>query len=197
MRNALLRMVWPGTSLATLGTTTPAAAQDRPDLEYAVYSAVLRQVVLKEGWGGNPRASRGPIGRLVIISDTRAVARISDNERARLPSLDTSTAADLVRKHDEKPLERLFQDVGPYDFVTLAEIRTMPLTRDWKPFYERFPDAPGFVRFSHVGFNRASTEALVIMTHTRAALWSQTTLYLLRKAEDGWTIAGKAGLGAS
>ena len=196
MRNALLRMVWPGTLLASL-VTTPAVAQDRHDLQYEVYSAVLRQVVLKEGWGGNPRATRGPIGRLVIISDARAIARISDYERARLPALDSATAADFVRKHEETPLEKLFQDVGPYEFVTLAEIRAMPMTRDWKPFYERFPDAPGFVRFSHVGFNRASTEALVIMTHTRAALWSQTTLYLLRKADNGWTIAGKVGLGAS
>jgi hypothetical protein len=197
MRNALLRMVWPVTLLATLGTTSPAVAQDRQDLEYAVYSAVLRQIVLKEGWGGNPRATRGPIGRLVIISDARAIARISDDERARLPSLDTATAVDFVRKREERPLESMFQDVGPIDFVRLAEIRAMPMTRDWKPFYERFPDAPGFVRFSHVGFNRAATEALVIMTHTRAALFSQTTLYLLRKGEDGWTIAGKVGLGAS
>jgi hypothetical protein len=175
--------------LVTLATTTSAAfAQDRQETEYAVYSAVLRQVVLKDGWGGHPGGTRTPIGRLVILSDVRPGGGSSDRVRARLPSLDSTIAADFARKSEAKPIERQFQDVGPYELLTRAELAALPMDHDWKGFYERFPDAPGFVTFSQVGFNRASTEAVVVMSHTRAGLWGHSTAYRLRKTDDGWVI---------
>jgi hypothetical protein len=175
--------------LVALATTTSAAsAQDRQTDEYAVYSAVLRQVVLKDGWAGIPGGTRTPIGRLVILSDVRTGGGTSDVVRARLPSLDSTITADFARKQEAKPIERQFQDVGPYELLTRAELAALPMTHDWKPFYERFPDAPGFVTFSQVGFNRASTEALTIMSHSRAGLWGHSTAYRLRKTDDGWVI---------
>ena len=182
-------------ALAALSVLDPARSQQPQETEYAVYSAVIRQVVLAEGWAGNPRAARRPIGRVVIIAEPQGQLRVlSARMREQLPSLDSATESDFSNKKEAPPFERQFVGIGEYTLLSGAELANMPVTREWSTFYERFPDAPGTIHLSQVGLNPARTQALVKVTHLRASLFGQITLYMLEKNAEGWQVVGKVGL---
>lgn len=177
--------------------TAPAAIDTRDP--YAVYAAVLRETVLAEGFGGPPRdeAARGPIEQLVIVERTDSVWWQSSAEsiRSGFPSLDTTTVADFLANAGGTRLERKLEGIGPYVFFTEADrVSIFEEFNSWRPFYERFPGAPGLVAFSPVGFNVAGTEAIVYMMHGRGGTWAHGTLYALRMEGGEWRIVAQQGL---
>jgi hypothetical protein len=165
------------------------SSSQQPDpQQYEVLSAVLQQVVLAEAWGGDPGGGRRPIGRLVISTEQFPIGGIVDAWRARLPSLEDATVADFLSHTEMRLLAREFTEIGPYELLSFEENRRLG---GWDSFYERFPDAPGYVRFSQVGFDSTRSQALVSMVHTRGGSWGNGALYLLRRTDAGWRIIEK------
>jgi hypothetical protein len=117
--------------------------------------------------------------------------------KTRAPDLEAETALDFASKSAPQVFERQFENIGEYALLTDSALQSIPMDRDWTSFYSQFPDAPGMVSFSNVGFNRAGTQAAVFMMHTRAALWGEMSFYLLRKTAAGWEIAQRVPVLAS
>lgn len=84
---------------------------------YAIYSTVLRETLLAEGWAGhpeNPPSLRRPIERPLIQaeSDPEAPTALSDYAGTHPPSLEQATAADFESQPGGVRLERRFEGTG-------------------------------------------------------------------------------------
>jgi hypothetical protein len=58
----------------------------------------------------------------------------------------------------------------------------------WDIFYNRYPDAPGIITFSKVGFNKTLDQALVYLGIQSNWLAGAGNFYLLKKVEGIWVI---------
>ncbi len=58
----------------------------------------------------------------------------------------------------------------------------------WDIFYQRYPDAPGIMTLSRVGFNASLDEALVYIGNQSHWLAGAGYYVLLRKANGAWTV---------
>jgi hypothetical protein len=58
----------------------------------------------------------------------------------------------------------------------------------WDIFYNRYPDAPGIITFSIVGFNKTLDQALVYLGIQSNWLAGAGTFYLLKKVDGKWVI---------
>lgn len=61
----------------------------------------------------------------------------------------------------------------------------------WEHFYKRFPDSPGLIRLSRVGFDRKAKQALVYVGRGCGFLCGDGYLVLLAEHSGTWTIVGK------
>ena len=64
----------------------------------------------------------------------------------------------------------------------------------WVEFYKRYPDSPGIITFSRVGFNQDFTEALVYMGRQSDYLAGTGSLIRLEKQDGVWKIMEQTGL---
>jgi hypothetical protein len=60
--------------------------------------------------------------------------------------------------------------------------------RDWKGFYDRYPEAHGFLTIAHVGFNSTGTKALAVIKWQAGGLAARVQYFLLVPNGDTWTI---------
>ena len=58
----------------------------------------------------------------------------------------------------------------------------------WDVFYNRYPDAPGIITFSKVGFNKTLDQALVYLGIQSNWLAGSGNFYLLKKVGGNWVI---------
>jgi len=58
----------------------------------------------------------------------------------------------------------------------------------WQVFYERFPNAPGIISFSRVGFNARFDQALVYLGIQSQWLNGSGHYFLLQKTKGSWSI---------
>lgn len=58
----------------------------------------------------------------------------------------------------------------------------------WDVFYNRYPDAPGIMTFSKVGFNKSMDQALVYLGIQSNWLAGSGNFYLLQKVNGEWVI---------
>lgn len=184
-----------GFLLAGCDTSTPPD-NARPSANH-VYSALLQQTILEDGWGGDPEHydDRRPIELLVIVGEVSREAAWAAGDRARiLPALDPTTVADFQAQPLEGRLDLKLEGVGAYQTLSADELTSIFDEGGWTRFYERFPASPGFVDFSRVGFGRDGTQALVYMGQLRDGLWGDGGLFLLERRETGWTVVDSATL---
>jgi hypothetical protein len=61
----------------------------------------------------------------------------------------------------------------------------------WQVFYAKYPDAPGILTFSRVGFDTALDQALVYVGDQSHFLAGAGHYVLLKKVNSAWTIDQK------
>jgi hypothetical protein len=61
----------------------------------------------------------------------------------------------------------------------------------WQVFYARFPEAPGIISLSRVGFNDRLDQALVYLGNQSHWLAGAGHFYLLKKVNGAWTVDQK------
>ena len=85
-------------------------------------------------------------------------------------------------------LARLFPVSKPYELAPETDFAGM-WVKPFSPLGERirhYPELPGVVEFSAVGFNRDKTIAVVYMAYTRTPLSSGWDMEILRKQRGEW-----------
>jgi hypothetical protein len=157
--------------------------------EYAVYS-----VVLKEHFSPPPK-------HLIVHQQTtnwegftkRFFSEIiSKNTSIRF---DPSLAKDLSSKNKWKfTLEYKFSNVSVY-LLTKQEDKDDD-NWTWKDFYKQhpeaqYPDTPGIVYITRVGFNQNHTQALLYCGNQSGEVAGRGYLFLLDKVDGKWQIKDK------
>lgn len=173
----------------------------------AVYSQALREVRKRLKKNGEP-----PI-RFVIIRETltsnrpdpfdgqKSVYRNFANlnqESIRLDriSLNGSTAISLAEmKGIESLIEKDREDWAKSEAERFAKtgVRTFEICgAPWKHFYDRFPGASGYYRFSRVGFSNDRRFALV-QVNGEGQCWDSRETFLFRRKKWGWVVYAASG----
>lgn len=62
------------------------------------------------------------------------------------------------------------------------------LIKQWERYYKKYPNAPGYLSVSRVGFNREMTEALVYIELHCGSLCADGRFKMLGKEKEGWRI---------
>ena len=77
------------------------------------------------------------------------------------------------------------------DAVSLTGIVVTKAKNDkgWKNFFSKYPNSPGILLVSRIGFNRDSTEAIVYAGKSCGTLCGEGYYVRLTKIGDRWTVA--------
>ena len=165
------------------GPSAPPQRFDPASERAAVYAAVLRQIVGREG-----------AGRYVV----EPMSQEGESAGAdRLRGLRPDTLQAFAEAHSGERLPLDLDAGGPLDWFSLADWpglapESASAQDHWVAFHERFPDAFGRTTLSQVGFSRDGTQALTWLWHGRASLDSYRMLVLLERRMAGWRVVDTA-----
>jgi hypothetical protein len=166
----------------------PAASDSREREEYAVYSALITQKFV-----------RGDTRLMVITDPTCCNQEDLDVWRLKeLEPLSPDTLTNLKEANKQGThLKRAFTLSVAYVLVDYNQIEElfapMVLDEEWKKFYSLYPKANGYLRLSHVGFNKDFTEALLSTGWMRGEREGEGKYFLLSKVEDKWRVQRSVG----
>lgn len=176
-------------------------ASDSAENEYAVYSAVLTQLYLIRD---SLPAQRHERLERIVVSDETGLDRMAE-DAATIENLEPlqgeflgitrETLLDFSRNAAAAvKLENRFRLPVPVSIVRqndLDEFFSEPPPDGWERFNARFPNSPGLIMFSRVGFNEEATEALVHVGNQRDWLDGVGRyVYLTREKGGEWRIEG-------
>jgi hypothetical protein len=162
---------------------TPTVTPDPISEEDQVYAALV--------------AAKFPGGMLVIMDHTQTdISGLASPEtyqytKDSLSNLSEETFADFkVRNDASYPLRANMQLGGSY--LLFSEQDRQELFKinqsGWDVFYNRYPDAPGILTLSRVGFNSTQDQALVYMGIMSHWLAGSGNYILLKKVDGAWVI---------
>jgi hypothetical protein len=192
--------------LAFLGAVAPAATAQQPaELQSAapaapctttsddatIYSAALRETVLK---------GRDDSTRIVLASQTSAAlppgmassSYTSQDEQREV----TRLAASATRKDfDSKSALQcdVSKDIEPIGRVTLFNPKDRSRYfnaggADWKALYQKYPHSTGLTVLSAIGFDAPHNQALVYVGNSCNLLCGTGYWVLLEKKHDKWSV---------
>lgn len=169
--------------------------------EYAVYSALLKEVIIKDD------------AKLLIIQNQTQFYEfpyhyegMTSDERIRhmrknYPSAAEDTLMDFESKYmqpselrpnfditikyiliDKIPNERVLEDK--------AELEEGNSGTPTQALFEKYPDARGVISLSKIGFNQDRTEAFVRVEFTHCGLCGRGDQVLLEKKSGVWKVKG-------
>jgi len=161
---------------------TPSAGQIETE-EQAVYAALL---------------ARYPASGYVIMDTTatditgientsQTLDFVLQNMQAVAPETVDSFR---VRNETASLLRNDMQLSVPYVLMSLADRQALfSINQDgWTLFYNRYPDAPGIITFSRVGFNQALDQALCYVGFQSQLLSGAGYYFLLKKVNGNWVV---------
>lgn len=161
--------------------SVPAGMGDEGDAA-KVYETVLREV-----FGGDDLA------RLIVVRSETVPYPFTEGHARYFNEVSVETVDDYCARR------RLTKHVPPLDGlgarVALLDWDEPPSAfRDrkavrWEAYRRSFPNAPAYVRFSPVGFNRAVDEAFLYTAEHCGESCGEGWLVLLRKSAGRWEIA--------
>jgi hypothetical protein len=98
---------------------------------------------------------------------------------------------DAIADHDRVnsqlwSLQPRFQIEQPYEMASSESIQKLFKKGLWKSFYERYPNAGGYIIKSAVGFNSGKTRAAVYMGSACGGLCGRWKIHLLEKIDGQW-----------
>jgi hypothetical protein len=186
----MLKKIIPGLVLLTMlacssgGLFTPTPDAARADAEEAVYVALLRAMY--------------PAGRYVLTDATQS-SLISfttqddalDYISEQMQGVDGNAIEVFLARNDRSYPLRADMDLGaPYILLSEEEMNEIfgGSQDGWEAFYGRYPDAPGIITLSRVGFNAEMDQALVYIGNQSHWLAGAGYYVLLEKVDGAWVI---------
>jgi hypothetical protein len=98
--------------------------------------------------------------------------------------------ADFVRVNKTKwRLQRNFEVVVPYSFISEKTVLSLTDDKHWEEFYKVDGNDDGFIDLSAVGFNADKTIALVSVGRWCGGTCGEGSYYFLQKKDGKWSIA--------
>ncbi|HXG68644.1 MAG TPA: hypothetical protein VNO70_26345 [Blastocatellia bacterium] len=184
------------------------AGSNRSDVEdedYAVYSALINQKYIKD-----------QIKLIVIQQETENY----DSDHDRRPPEETSrhilqllspvsqaTLADFrIRNAQPATLRDKFDLKVRHTVVPKQEIMSIfqprggvpdDLFKAWQQFYKKYPDSPGYIRLSRVGYDSEKGQAMVYVAHGCGGLCGSGGYVLMTKEGNAWSIKNEMPLWVS
>jgi hypothetical protein len=89
---------------------------------------------------------------------------------------------DLITLHPGGLLTRWIPDVDSTQLDFIFQ------NGGWPAFYKRFPDSPGILRLSRVGFDADATQALFYTSHTCGGLCAGGEYVVMERRDGRWVI---------
>lgn len=180
------------TALCTIGVnrqTQEPKSKPIPEAErYNVYSAVLKETFVDEST------------KLLVIEDKTADDFTADNEKhweylkAGLAPISQSTIDDFKSRNAQSfSLEDKFTLTIKTKLISKAEVDKLfgPGGGWWEAFYKSYPNSPGLITFSNVGFNSDGSQALLYIGHSCGGLCGTGHYVLLTKNNGAWKVEKK------
>jgi hypothetical protein len=162
--------------------------------DYSVYSALINQKFIRHEI------------KLIVIQDQTQIYRLghqSLDEHTNyamkgLSPVSLSTVKNYFERNKEQfNLSGHFKLKTPYIILTKKEIEDHfkprigvadPLDKAWQEFYKKYPDSPGFIMLSRVGFDSEMKQAMVYIGHACGGLCGEGRYVFLTKEEGNWRI---------
>jgi hypothetical protein len=145
---------------------------------YAVYSVLLNRTFEKPG------------KVLVIQSETNKDSTFDDEWQRIEPEPAWKTAVDDYKVKNLRPaiVEAKFSLPTKVTLISKDEVEKFFCEGCgwWAAFYKKYPDAPGLITFSNVGFNEEMNYALVDFSYMYNGLGGGGGLLLLIKKDGKW-----------
>lgn len=158
---------------------------------YAVYSALIRGYVARE---------KAEAGNLVLVAETTQYPSFSGgagriDSCIKAPKGEETSFAEMISSYKEANktpvvLQQKFDIPSKYQIVPSSTIKGLFSVKGqdgWKTYQERYPNTPGYMDMSAVGFNKDKTIAVVYFARHCGWLCADGTYYVLRKLENAWT----------
>lgn len=177
--------------IVVAGYSIVAASQD--DAQYAVYSVLLNQITRSPEDGS-------PITQFVLNDRTSSDKQTGYTPRYvfRMYKLSLSPAFQAALKDYEtknKQPQRLTRSFNLKSDYLLLESKqfdaffTDSNVRDnWQTFYRKYPNSPGYITVSRVGFDSNRTHALLYFEIKCGGLCADGSYRLLTKENGVWTV---------
>ena len=165
--------------------------------EYSVYTDLLEAMNALDPIIFDVPLIPGKYKLFVIDDHTPGPIPIDDPDMDRtlnyvsmqMSNLEPETLDDLRVKYSKSYLlERQFGFKTDYILLSSEENNSIFRQGGWDEFYRRYPDAPGIMAFSRVGFDRDMDQALVYFDITRHRLAGAGYDILLSKKKGKWKI---------
>jgi predicted small secreted protein len=161
--------------------------------EYVIYAVVLRARYFDESVKGYVIAAETNCEHKSTFIGYRAGITFSGATR---PEVDKETSADFSAKNNEpyRLNEKLTLSV-PYSLVTEADLRKIfdsagekPNPEGWNEFYKEYPESPGAISFSRVGFNSKKNQGLLYVARQAGFVNGSGRFFVLSKKDGSWQI---------
>ena len=157
--------------------TAPAVQAYAVDEAYQVYSVLLAHEEAAE------------LGKDVLLIREETERGSEDLRQCIAPQAATSFEEALkaysVANERVWRLERRFVTDFSYELISSAAIKAY-MHDGWDSFYQRFPQAGGYIVFSAVGFNADRTMAVVYSGTDCGTMCGRWRFHLLRKVDGRW-----------
>ena len=151
--------------------------------------AVLFGETVGTGMGYNPRSEWTKRAARLHLDSTLVEDVIAENQTSIKidPGFFTPGRLVILSSADMKALdergktleEEARRNHSPYDLGF------------WMAFHEKYPNAPGTITLSRIGFNKSHTEAALYYVYACGGLCADGGFMILRKKDDRWEIAVK------
>ena len=180
-------------AVALVAQSNGSSTETAENEENSVYKAVIKQMFAGDKVTFDTQEK---VTRLVIRDSTLKYEGFGKREnwtdvQNRLKPLQDETFSDYeARNKDGDEISKSLDLPIKYTFINKGEIDAIFKSNSdgWKRFYEKYPDSGGFIGFSHVGFNKSKTQALVYFDHSCGNLCASGHYILLNKTADGWSV---------
>jgi hypothetical protein len=155
------------------------------DLDYRVYSRILDEIFDAESLVAMQEVeSGGPFNNHAYIQFLKE----------QYPELDTMVFWDPVFANDTVYyLENKFSVPSKkVSLISAEEIQYIfhngDINEGWEEFYRRYPNSPGTISFSRIGYNTNKTQAMVGLGNMYASLGGEGSLVFLKLEYNRWVI---------
>lgn len=182
MRAALAAALPAPAAPADCGSAPSAGAASYELDEVAVFAGLVRHHLQRE-----------PKGQVVVEeSDTFLLnARTMANARKTAPCLSVDALQDFAtRARLSKPLPKAALTEAGFLVPSDAERRAFFRKGGsyWQGFEAAFPQSKGILRFSHVGFSRDRSQAIVYVGWTAGLALGSGEVYVLQRGGADWRV---------
>ena len=165
-------------------------AEDPTTDEYAVYSALIQTMYVKKGIRTIVIAERTQFSKVnwerredylkSILEELRPVSQetIEDFEKMNQQEVELASRLNLTVNYELLDPRRQPSGVKTPD----------ESVKYWAQFFERYPDSPGIISLSRVGFSSGKDQAVVYVSNLCGDLCGKGYYVLLINSDKGWKV---------